>query len=181
MGNIGAQWVIVGSYSWLPQHLPKATPGEMPAGEGVSRMFQGEFKNAMDAKGRVNIPAAFRDTLRTRYGSEEIIVTRDYDNCLHAYAPKAWERDVLAGVQALPVTDAWRRGYERFVVSPAVTCVPDKQGRILLPPTLREFAGLDKAVLFAGGASHFEIWDVARHEAQLEKDLAMLRNGPPQT
>ena len=47
-------------------------------------MFQGEYKNTMDAKGRVNIPASFRDTLRNRYGSEEVIITRDYDGCLHA-------------------------------------------------------------------------------------------------
>jgi len=143
-------------------------------------MFQGEFKNSMDAKGRVNIPASFRDTLRNRYGDETIIITRDYDGCLHAYPPKEWERDVLSVVRNLPATDAWRRGYERFVVSPAITCLPDKQGRILLPPTLREYAGLDKTVLFAGGAGHFEIWDVTRRDAQLELDLAMLRNGPPQ-
>jgi len=142
-------------------------------------MFQGEYKNTMDAKGRVNIPASFRDTLRNRYASEEVIITRDYDGCLHAYPPKEWERDVLSTVRGLPVTDEWRRRYERFVVSPAVACVPDKQGRILLPLTLREFAELDKTVLFTGGASHFEIWDVSRHGKQLEQDLAMLRNGPP--
>jgi len=144
-------------------------------------MFQGEYKNTMDAKGRVNIPASFRDTLRNSYGDEQVIVTRDYDGCLHAYPPKEWERDVLSTVRALPVTDQWRRSYERFVVSPAVTCLPDKQGRILLPPTLREYAGLDKAVLFAGGAGHFEIWDGDRRDAQLERDLSMLKNGPPRS
>jgi len=143
-------------------------------------MFQGEYKNTMDPKGRVNIPASFRDTLRNRYGDEQIIITRDYDGCLHAYPPKEWERDVLASLRDRDLNDPWRRSYERFVVSPAVTCVPDKQGRILLPVTLREFAELDKTVLFAGGASHFEIWDTTRREAQLEQDLAMLKNGPPQ-
>jgi len=143
-------------------------------------MFQGEYKNTMDAKGRVNIPASFRDTLRNRYGDEQVIITRDYDGCLHAYPPKEWERDVLASLRGRDFNDPWRRSYERFVVSPAVTCVPDKQGRILLPVTLREFAELDKTVLFAGGASHFEIWDTSRREAQLEQDLAMLKNGPPQ-
>lgn len=143
-------------------------------------MFQGEYKNTMDAKGRVNIPASFRDTLRTRYGDEQVIVTRDYDGCLHVYPPKEWERDVLASVRGRDINDPWRRSYERFVVSPAVSCVPDKQGRILLPLTLREYAGLDKTVLFAGGASHFEIWDVVRRETQLEQDLSILRSGPPQ-
>ena len=143
-------------------------------------MFQGEYNNTMDAKGRVNIPAPFREALRNQYGEERVIVTRDYDGCLHAYPPRAWERDVLSALRKHDFNDSWRRAYERFVVSPAVTCVPDKQGRILLPPTLRSFAGLDKLVLFAGGAGHFEIWDIARREAQMEQDLAVLRNGPPQ-
>ncbi len=152
-----------------------------PFREGVGRqMFQGEHKNTMDAKGRVNVPASFRETLRARYGDEQVVVTRDYDGCLHAYPPKEWDRRVLANMQKLDFNDPWRRSYERFVVSPAVTCVPDKQGRILLPLSLRSFADLDKSVLFAGGAGHFEIWDITRREAQLEQDLVMLRSGPPQ-
>ncbi len=141
-------------------------------------MFQGEHRNTMDGKGRVNIPASFRETLRTRYADEHIFITRDYDGCLRAYPPKEWERNVLAKVRSLDINDRWRRSYERYVVSPAVSCLPDRQGRILLPQTLREHAELDKIVLFAGGASHFEIWDIARREAQLAEDLAVLRNGP---
>jgi len=173
MVNIGVKWVIVGDmYHQSPVLLSKGRGGT------GRRMFQGEHKNTMDAKGRVNIPASFRETLRSRYGDEQVIVTRDYDGCLHAYPPKEWERNVLASLRSRDFNDPWRRSYERFVVSPAVTCVPDKQGRILLPPTLRDFAELDKAVLFAGGASHFEIWDISRRESQLEQDLAMLKNGP---
>ena len=142
-------------------------------------MFQGEYRNNMDGKGRVNIPAAFREALRTHYADECIIVTRDYDGCLCAYPPKEWERSVLASVRRLDINDKYRRAYERFVVSPAVNCLPDKQGRILLPTTLREHAELDKTVLFAGGASHFEIWDIARRRTCLEEDLAILKKGPP--
>ncbi len=141
--------------------------------------FPGEYRNAMDGKGRVNIPAVFRESLRERYGGEEVVLTRDYDGCLRAYPPREWERDVLAVVRELDVNDPYRRAYERFVVSPAVACAPDKQGRILIPATLREYAGLGKTVLFAGGASHFEIWDAARREARMEEDLAVLRQGPP--
>lgn len=133
----------------------------------------------MDEKGRVNIPASFRETLRARYADEHIIVTRDYDGCLRAYPPKAWERDVLASVRSRDINDQYRRSFERYVVSPAVTCLPDKQGRILLPATLREYAELDKAVLFAGGDGHFEIWDIARREACVKADLAILRKGLP--
>ncbi len=142
-------------------------------------MFQGEHRNAMDEKGRVNIPASFRETLRTRYADEHVIVTRDYDGCLRAYPPKEWERCVLANVRSRNIDDPWRRSYERYVVSAAVTCLPDKQGRILLPATLREHAELGRTVLFAGGASHFEIWDAAQREARLKQDLAVLKNGPP--
>ncbi len=148
-------------------------------GEAARQMFQGEHRNSMDEKGRVNIPAPFRETLRTRYANECMIITRDYDGCLRAYPPKEWERSVLASIRRLDINDKYRRAYERFVVSPAVSCLPDKQGRILLPATLREHAGLDKTVLFAGGASHFEIWDIARREVCIKEDLLILRKGPP--
>ncbi len=140
--------------------------------------FQGEYRNSMDGKGRVNIPSSFRETLRAGYADECVIVTRDYDGCLRAYPPKEWERSVLASVRRLDINDPYRRSYERYVVSPAVSCLPDRQGRILLPATLREHAELDKIVLFAGGASHFEIWDAARREACIREDLAILRQGP---
>jgi len=139
--------------------------------------FQGEYKNTMDEKGRVNIPASFRETLRALYVDEYIIVTRDYDGCLRAYPPKIWERDVLASVRKRDINDQYRRAFERYVISPAVTCMPDKQGRILLPATLREHAELDKTVLFAGGDGHFEIWDIVRREACVQADLAILRQG----
>ncbi len=138
--------------------------------------FPGEYRNAMDEKGRVNIPAVFRESLRERYGDEQVVITRDFDGCLRAYPPREWEREVLAAVHDRDINDKYRRAYERFVVSPAVTCSPDKQGRILIPATLREFAGLGKTVLFAGGATHFEIWDVDKHEARLAEDLAILRS-----
>jgi len=141
-------------------------------------MFQGEHKNVMDGKGRVNIPASYRETLLTFYDDGRVIVTRDYDGCLRAYPPKEWERNVLANVRSLNINDPWRRSYERYVVSAAVTCLPDKQGRILLPQALREHAELNKTVLFAGGASHFEIWDISRREARLAEDLVLLKHGP---
>jgi len=141
--------------------------------------FQGEHKNTMDGKGRVNIPASFRETLRTRYADEQVIVTRDYDGCLRAYPPKEWEQSVLPSVRQRDINDEFRRSYERFVISPAITCIPDKQGRILLPATLREYAELDKTVLFAGGASHFEIWDIVRRETRIKEDLTILKKGPP--
>ena len=142
-------------------------------------MFQGEHINTMDDKGRVSIPAVFREYLRSGFDDEQFIVTRDYDGCLRAYPRREWERSVLANIRSLPIDDAWRRSYERYVVSAAISCLPDRQGRILLPQTLRDHAGLSKTVLFAGGASHFEIWDSARREARLKEDLDLLRQGRP--
>jgi MraZ protein len=142
-------------------------------------MFQGEHINTMDDKGRVSIPAVFREFLRSGFDDESLIITRDYDGCLRAYPPREWDRGVLANIRSLNIEDPWRRSYERYVVSPAVTCLPDRQGRILLPQTLRDHAGLNRTVLFAGGASHFEIWDSARREARLQEDLALLQQGRP--
>jgi len=162
------------SHHYFSLDLFVGKPGRL-----LSQMFQGEYKNTMDGKGRINIPASFRETLRARYADEHVIVTRDYDGCLRAYPPKEWEQSVLASVRRLDINDPYRRSYERYVVSPAVSCLPDKQGRILLPATLREYAELDKTVLFAGGANHFEIWDIERRKTRIKEDLAILKKGPP--
>jgi len=140
-------------------------------------MFQGEYANTMDAKGRVSIPAAFRETLRQRYDSDCVVITRDYDGCIRVYPPREWERIVLSEVRNKPIDDEWVRAFERFVISPATTCQPDKQGRILISQVLREHAKLDKKVIFAGGANHFEIWDAALREAKLTDDLNILKKG----
>ena len=140
-------------------------------------MFQGEFENTMDSKGRISIPASFRDALKRRYDDESVVVTRDYDGCIRVYPPKEWERVVLAEVRDKPIDDPWVRAFERFVISPAITCQPDRQGRVLISAVLREHAGLKKKVVFAGGANHFEIWDAEARQQQLEQDLAILRKG----
>jgi MraZ protein len=140
-------------------------------------MFQGEFENTMDSKGRISIPAAFRDALKRRYNDEAIVITRDYDGCIRVYPTKEWERVVLAEVRGKPIDDPWVRAFERFVISPAVTCQPDRQGRILVSSVLRDHAGLKKKVVFAGGANHFEIWDADARQQTLQQDLAILRKG----
>ncbi|MFQ5581221.1 MAG: division/cell wall cluster transcriptional repressor MraZ [Mariprofundaceae bacterium] len=140
-------------------------------------MFQGEYANTMDAKGRVSIPAAFRETLKQRYDSDCVIITRDYDGCIRVYPPKEWERVVLSEVRNKPIDDEWVRAFESFVVSPATACQPDKQGRILISQVLREHAKLNKKVIFSGGANHFEIWDGALREDKLMADLAILKKG----
>lgn len=140
-------------------------------------MFEGEHTVNMDDKGRVSIPAAFRETLRHLYDDERIVITRDFDGCLRAYPPKEWERKVLHKIRSLPMNDPKVRAYERFVISPATTCSPDRQGRVLVSPTLRKDAALNKQVVFAGGPDYFEVWDVERRSSELEKAQKLLLAG----
>lgn len=140
-------------------------------------MFQGEHINCMDDKGRVSIPAAFRETLRRTYDDDRIVLTRDYDGCLRGYPPKEWERRVIDKIRHRSMSDPKVRAFERFVVSAASECVPDKQGRILIPQALRQHADLTKSVVFAGMTFYFEIWDVDRWQQTLQQAQALLKGG----
>lgn len=122
-------------------------------------MFIGRYANNMDDKGRVNIPAQMRDTLRTEFNDTRLIITLDtYDNCLRAYPLQEWNK-LLEKLRQLPSTEPNVRAFTRRVVSSAFESIPDKQGRVLLAPTLREHAQLSKSVVFAGSNNTFEIWD----------------------
>ena len=140
-------------------------------------MFQGEHTNNMDDKGRVSIPASFRETLKQRYDDDRIIITRDYDGCLRGYPPKEWERRVIDKIRSRGMSDPKVRAFERFVVSAATACTPDKQGRILIPPTLRAHSGLNKSVVFAGMTYYFEIWAQSRWTAVLQQAQELLKSG----
>ncbi|MBO5599050.1 MAG: division/cell wall cluster transcriptional repressor MraZ [Oribacterium sp.] len=115
--------------------------------------FTGEYHHNLDAKGRLIIPAKFRDQLGT-----EFTVTRSLDGCLAMYAAKEWE--ILENkLSALPMTNEKARGLKRFLLGSANTCELDKQGRILIPPVLRDKANLDKDITLLGVGDHIEIWN----------------------
>lgn len=118
-------------------------------------MFKGEYDHTIDAKGRLIIPARFRELL-----GEECVVTRGLDGCIALYPKEAWEA-IEQKLRALPTIDKKARKFERFFISGASDCEIDKQGRILIPQTLREFAHLDKDVVLAGNLERIEIWDKA--------------------
>ena len=129
-------------------------------------MFTGGYTNNMDDKGRVNIPASFRDVLHQKFNDDRIIVTlHNIDNCLRAYPLQEWEA-FLEKLRSLPSSDRTVRLITRRVVSSAFEYTPDKQGRILLAPTLRDWAGLSKTIRFAGANNTFEIWDEARWQSE---------------
>ena len=108
-------------------------------------MFMGEYNHIIDAKGRLIIPSKFRELL-----GEEFVLTKGLDGCLSIYPMDEWK--------ALPLTNKSARAFSRFFVAGATMCQLDKQGRILVPATLREFAGLEKDVVLTGNITRIEIW-----------------------
>ena len=119
-------------------------------------LFMGEFNHTVDTKGRLIIPTRFRESL-----GEEFVVTKGLDGCLFVYPQSAWE-EFEEKLRALPLTRKDARTLVRFFVAGATSVELDKQGRILIPATLREFAGLDKDVVLAGVTNRVEIWSKDR-------------------
>ena len=115
-------------------------------------MFMGEYNHIIDAKGRLIIPARFRELL-----GEEFILTKGLDGCLSIYPMDAWEA-FETKLRALPLTNKNARTFTRFFVAGATNCELDRQGRILVPQTLREFAGLERGVVLTGNLDRIEIW-----------------------
>ncbi|MEK7481875.1 MAG: division/cell wall cluster transcriptional repressor MraZ [Patescibacteria group bacterium] len=116
-------------------------------------MFIGEFTHNLDSKGRIAMPAKFRNKL-----TEGAIITRGLDHCLFVFSDKEWE--VLAQkLIALPLVQANSRAFVRLMLAGAVDVELDKQGRILIPDYLREYAGLKKQAVIAGLYNRMEIWD----------------------
>ncbi len=116
-------------------------------------MFLGRFEHSIDAKGRVAVPARFRDKL-----SGELIVTRGNDRCLYLFTTEAWE-PLAAKLNDLPTGDPDARNLRRAIFSAAEPVELDKQGRVILPDHLRQYAGLQSNVAIIGVGNYIEIWD----------------------
>lgn len=115
-------------------------------------MFLGEFVHVIDGKGRLTVPAKFRADLDTT-----LVVTRGIDRCLALYPIPQWEQ-LAAQVSELPLTDRQARAFRRLIFANASDVSPDGQGRILIPPRLREYASLDGEVVVVGLNTHIELW-----------------------
>ncbi len=126
-------------------------------------MFMGEYNHTIDAKGRLIVPAKFREEL-----GEAFVITNGNDGCLNIYTNEAWET-FLGKLQLLPNKEDKRKIVRKFV-SQANTVELDKQGRILVPSTLREHAGLEKDVVLAGAIDKIEVWDKNRWDAESDVD-----------
>ena len=121
-------------------------------------MFMGEYNHTIDTKGRVIVPSKFRETL-----GDEFVVTKGLDGCLFVYDNQEWTA-FEEKLRALPITNKDARAFVRFVLAGAAGVEVDKQGRILLPASLREFAALEKDVVLIGVGSRIEIWSRERWE-----------------
>lgn len=127
----------------------------------------------MDEKGRLSIPAKFREALESAFDAPLFITV--LDGCLVAYPADEW-RALEATLNSKSQFDEKIQRFRRVFYASAQECPLDKAGRILLPPILRERAGLGKDVVVAGMGRKFEIWDAARHEAMMAADLADLKD-----
>lgn len=120
-------------------------------------MFRGRYEHTIDAKGRTSLPARYRDVLSS-IGERRIILTSALDPCLVAYTAPEWHafEEKLA---KLPQFDKAVQKLKRIYVSGAVEVEVDDSGRVLVPPTLRDYASLKKDVLWAGNGRYAELWD----------------------
>ncbi len=115
-------------------------------------MFIGEYRHIVDEKGRIAVPARFRMQL-----AETVVVARWLDACLAVFPQSEFER-LAARVTALPLGDPAARTMRRQVFGFAYEVEPDRQGRVLIPPQLREWAGLTNEAVVVGGHDHVELW-----------------------
>lgn len=129
-------------------------------------MFMGEFQHTLDPKGRVFVPAKFREHI-----GERCVVTRGLDQCLFLYTEPEWHV-VEQKLKALPMTQADARAFARFFFSGATDLELDKQGRIMLPATLREYASLEKEAVVIGVSTRIEIWSKTKWDAYMEQASA---------
>ncbi|MBP3952134.1 division/cell wall cluster transcriptional repressor MraZ [Bacillus suaedae] len=118
-------------------------------------MFMGEYRHNVDEKGRMIVPAKFRDEL-----GESFVVTRGLDRCLFVYPIEEWKK-LEEQLKALPFTKKDARAFTRFFFSGATECELDKQGRVNISSPLREFAKLEKECVIIGVSNRVEVWSKA--------------------
>ena len=127
-------------------------------------MFRGEFSHSVDTKGRLIVPVKFRDVL-----GEGFVVTKGLDGCLFVYPDAEW-KNIEEKFEKVPLTTKDARKFSRFFFGSAADCEIDKQGRILLPASLREYAGIQKEVVMVGVLNRIEIWSKDRWGEENEFD-----------
>ncbi len=144
--------------------------------EGVGTMFRGRYEHALDSKGRISIPSKFREILKKKY--DDRLVITNFDHCLIAFPHKEWmalEKKVGSFSLLRKETSA----FFRFFYSSAIDCEIDKQGRLLIPQTLRDYANLQKDVVLVGEGKRMELFARERwldEARRAEEDFDKIRD-----
>ena len=136
-----------------------------------TKMFRGSSFHTIDAKGRIIIPSRFRELIRD--GDRPGVMTSKMDRGLMAYPFDVW-RKIEEKILALAEKSDTMRRFRRVFIGGAFECYSDKQDRILIPPSLRDYAQFDKEIVLVGVLDHFEIWakeNWERENAELEQDI----------
>ncbi|HEX6137128.1 MAG TPA: division/cell wall cluster transcriptional repressor MraZ [Casimicrobiaceae bacterium] len=146
-------------------------------GNGRPAVFRGVSELVLDAKGRLAIPARHRDGLAA--GNDgHLVVTADHGGCLLIYPLTTWE-PIQARLMELSSFDDKIRSLQRLIVGHADDVEIDAAGRILIPPALRRYAGLDKRVVLVGQGQKLELWDEMKWQAQVARTVAFPGALPP--
>lgn len=129
-------------------------------------MFIGEYKHSLDEKGRVIVPAKYRDKL-----GELFILTKGLDGCLFVYPASEWTL-FEQKLKQLPLTHTHARKFARFFLSGAIECNIDKQGRILIPSHLRVYSDIERDIVFIGISNRIEIWAIDRWNTYNDEEFS---------
>lgn len=137
-------------------------------------MFIGEYKYNLDVKNRLALPSKFRKLFNGR-----VVITKGLDNCLFVYTSREWTK-LAEKLANLPFSQAKSRAFSRMMLAGAMDVKVDKQGRVILPDYLKEFAGLNKKTVIAGLYNRLEVWDEKmwnKYQKSSEKDSTDIAEG----
>lgn len=131
----------------------------------IDQAFLGQFQHTLDSKGRMMLPSKVRGSL-----SSGLVITRGADRCLLIFTVQSWET-LVEKVRQLPLGDRRALRFRRHIFANAAGLVPDTQGRILISPQLRTWAGITADVAIVGQDAHLEVWDSKMWDEQQEEPL----------
>ena len=132
-------------------------------------MFQGSSSINMDAKGRIAIPAEYRELLASECGGKLVVTAHNYERCALIYPESEWLK-ILPKIEALPDSQRVARNAKRLLIGNARQIDMDSNGRMLIPQTIRDYSKMDKKLMLAGMGKKFELWDEGAWYATLEED-----------
>ncbi|MBP3887163.1 MAG: division/cell wall cluster transcriptional repressor MraZ [Cellulosilyticum sp.] len=130
-------------------------------------MFIGEYQHSLDDKYRVTVPSKYREQL-----GEKFVLTKGLDGCLFIYPLNEWTI-FEQKLKSLPLTNINARKFVRFFLSGAIECSPDKQGRILIPNSLRVYSEIEKDIVFIGMSNRIEVWSQMKWDSYNNEALDM--------